>query len=348
MKCVFKDILEIKNGKNQKNVESSDGVYPIYGSGGIMGYADDYICPSDTVIIGRKGNINSPIYVEEPFWNVDTAFGLIANRKYLIAKYLFYFCKKFDFEKLNKAVTIPSLTKSDLLEIKIDLPDKSFQQLIVDRLNTVEKVIELRQRELSQFDNLIKARFVELFGDLADPKCQWKREKLVDVCKNADDIKCGPFGTQLSKDEYCPSGVAVWEISQINNGFATKPIHFLTDEKAHQLGAYSIKSGDIAMSRKGNVGRCAVFPETMEDGIIHSDVLRIRIDNDRLLPIFMMHQLHYSRAVQHQIELVSSGAIMAGINVTKLKKIEVHIPPINLQRRFVAFVAQVDKSKVVA
>ena len=93
MKCVFKDILEIKNGKNQKNVENSDGVYPIYGSGGIMGYADDYICPSDTVIIGRKGNINSPIYVEEPFWNVDTAFGLIANRKYLIAKYLFFFVK---------------------------------------------------------------------------------------------------------------------------------------------------------------------------------------------------------------------------------------------------------------
>ena len=99
------------------------------------------------------------------------------------------------------------------------------------------------------------------------------------------------------------------------------------------------------MSRKGNVGKCAVFPSHFEAGIIHSDVLRIRVDNNRVLPIFMMHQLHYSGAVQHQIELVSSGAIMAGINVTKLKQIFVHIPPMELQERFVAFVEQTDKLK---
>ena len=65
----FKDILEIKNGKNQRAVEDPKGKYPIYGSGGIMGYANDYICHANTVVIGRKGNINKPIYVEEPFWN---------------------------------------------------------------------------------------------------------------------------------------------------------------------------------------------------------------------------------------------------------------------------------------
>ena len=99
------------------------------------------------------------------------------------------------------------------------------------------------------------------------------------------------------------------------------------------------------MSRKGNVGKCAVFPSDFEAGIIHSDVLRIRVDSRCALPVFMMHQLHYSGAVQHQIELVSSGAIMAGINVTKLKQILVHIPPLKLQEQFVAFVEQTDKSK---
>ena len=88
----FKDVLEIKNGRNQRQVENVKGRYPIYGSGGVMGYADDYICEAETVVIGRKGNINSPIFVEEPFWNVDTAFGLVANRKILIPKYLYYFC----------------------------------------------------------------------------------------------------------------------------------------------------------------------------------------------------------------------------------------------------------------
>ena len=137
-KMIFGDVLEIKNGKNQKAVENPKGAYPIYGSGGIMGYADDYICKADTVVIGRKGSINNPIYVEEPFWNVDTAFGLEARQDVLKPRYLYYFCKKFDFERLNKAVTIPSLTKSDLLKIKINLPDIDQQQVVIDKLMKIE------------------------------------------------------------------------------------------------------------------------------------------------------------------------------------------------------------------
>jgi type I restriction enzyme S subunit len=168
---------------------------------------------------------------------------------------------------------------------------------------------------------------------------------LVDICANTDDIKCGPFGTQLSKDEYVDEGIAVWEIPQINTAFETKPTHYLTTEKAKQLSAYSIVPGDIAMSRKGNVGKCAIFPEHYPDGIIHSDVLRIRVDFQKVNPVFMMRQLHYSGAVTRQIDLVSSGAIMAGINVTKLKQIYVHVPPMELQQQFASFVEQVDKSK---
>lgn len=63
----FNDVLEIKNGQNQKRVENPDGKYPIYGSGGIIGYADEYICEANTVIIGRKGSINNPIFVENHF-----------------------------------------------------------------------------------------------------------------------------------------------------------------------------------------------------------------------------------------------------------------------------------------
>ena len=190
-----------------------------------------------------------------------------------------------------------------------------------------------------------QSRFVEMFGNLADPNCKWDKCKLVEACAESDDIKCGPFGTQLNKDEYTDTGVAVWEIPQINTEFKTQPTHFLTEQKAKELDAYSIKPGDIAMSRKGNVGRCAVFPENFEDGIIHSDVLRIRVDKSKIEPEFMMRQLHYNGDVQHQIELVSSGAIMAGINVTKLKQIYVYTPPKELQGQYVEFVRQTDKSK---
>ena len=88
------DVLNIINGRSQKNVIDEKGSYPIYGSGGIMGYANDYICEENTVIIGRKGSINKPIFVKEKFWNVDTAFGLKAKEGLLVPKFLYYFWKR--------------------------------------------------------------------------------------------------------------------------------------------------------------------------------------------------------------------------------------------------------------
>ena len=243
-----------------------------------------------------------------------------------------------------------SLTRAQpkaVAEYPVPVLARAEQDKITIVLNKIASLIEARKQELRRLDELIKARFVEMFGDLADPACKWEKCRLVDACSNSDDIKCGPFGTQLGKDEYTEEGVSVWEIPQINSEFKTLPTHFVTEEKAAALNAYSIIPGDIAMSRKGNVGRCAVFPATFENGIIHSDVLRIRLDKAKVLPEFMMRQLHYSGDIQHQIELVSSGAIMAGINVTKLKQIYVYLPPIDLQGKFVEFIAQVDKSKAV-
>ncbi|WP_399553127.1 restriction endonuclease subunit S [uncultured Streptococcus sp.] len=130
--CKWNEILTIRNGKNQKNVEDNNGQFPIYGSGGIIGYAKDWIVKKNSVIIGRKGNINKPILVRENFWNVDTAFGLEPTLEKINSEYLFYFCQLYNFEKLNKAVTIPSLTKSDLLDISIPLPPLSLQNEFAD------------------------------------------------------------------------------------------------------------------------------------------------------------------------------------------------------------------------
>ncbi|VQE21320.1 type I restriction-modification system, S subunit [Streptococcus pneumoniae] len=135
----WNEILTIRNGKNQKQVEDADGKFPIYGSGGIMGYAKDWIVKKNSVIIGRKGNINKPILVRENFWNVDTAFGLEPVLEKINSEYLFYFCQLYNFEKLNKAVTIPSLTKSDLLNISIPLPPLVLQNEFADFVALVDK-----------------------------------------------------------------------------------------------------------------------------------------------------------------------------------------------------------------
>lgn len=129
----WKEVLEIKSGKNQKDVADINGSYPIYGSGGIIGYSKEYLCPAGTTIIGRKGTINSPLYVNEPFWNVDTAFGLIPSQQ-LVSKYLYYFCCFFNFKALDKSTTIPSLAKRDLENVEMPVPPLDEQSIIVARI----------------------------------------------------------------------------------------------------------------------------------------------------------------------------------------------------------------------
>ena len=304
--------------------------------------------PANTVVMSFKLSIGKTAITSEPMYS-NEAIMSFRDRKLvqLLPEYIYYLLlsKNWD-DGTNKAVMGKTLNKATLSKVKVNIHSMQEQQEIVYVLSQATALIELHQQQLQKLDELVKARFVEMFGDLANPDCQWDSTRLAEACTCSNDIKCGPFGTQLSKDEYTESGVAVWEIPQINNAFQSKPTHFLTPEKATQLGAYSIISGDIAMSRKGNVGKCALFPENFADGIIHSDVLRIRVDKKRVNPIFMLCQLHFSTAVTHQIELVSSGAIMAGVNVTKLKQIYVYVPPKDLQEQFATFVKQIHKSKV--
>lgn len=153
------DVLQVVNGKNQKAVKDENGQYPIYGSGGQMGWASSYICPADTVIIGRKGNINKPIYVSEPFWNVDTAFGLVAKPELLDARYLYHFCKHYDFGKLNTTCTIPSLTRKNIEGILLRLPSLGGQKETAAQLDSILKQIALAQQEIAGLDSLVKSRF---------------------------------------------------------------------------------------------------------------------------------------------------------------------------------------------
>lgn len=136
---IWSNVLKIVNGKNQKAVKSEDGEYLICGSGGAMGRATEYLTNENSVIIGRKGSINKPLLMREKYWNVDTAFGIEPNTKYINVDYLYMFCVFFNFEKLNKAVTIPSLTKTDLLNIEMPIPNILLQNQFADFAHQVDK-----------------------------------------------------------------------------------------------------------------------------------------------------------------------------------------------------------------
>lgn len=343
------EVCLLKAGKfvsaNDISPEYNKGLYPCFGGNGIRGYVADYTHDGEFPLIGRQGALCGNVNLASGKFHATEHAVVVQPKIEMNVHWLYYALNAMNLGQYATGAAQPGLAVSKLETLSIEIPNISEQNKIAQTLYKVEQLVNFRKQQLAKLDELVKARFVEMFGDLVAPQCEYPELKLVDICADADDIKCGPFGTQLNKDEYKAKGVAIWEIPQINSGFSEMPTHFITEEKAAILNAYSIEPGDIAMSRKGNVGKCGLFPKNLKKGIIHSDVLRIRVDKRKVDSCFMMYQLHFSEAVKRQIEMVSSGAIMAGINVTKLKQIKVRIPELENQRMFAAFVERVDQQK---
>ena len=342
MEYIFDEVLEIKNGKNQREVENPEGQYPIYGSGGVMGYADEYICDADAVIIGRKGSINNPIFVTEPFWNVDTAFGLSARRDVLLPRYLFYFCKKFDFERLNKTVTIPSLAKADLLKIKIKLPTIDKQQEIIDKLIKIESVTELRKRELLALDNLIKARFVDMFGNIATGQYKYETRRMGEVAKVGSSHRV--FTTEFVDD-----GIPFYrgtEIGELANGQKPSEPYYISEEHYKRLANDDTrpKVGDLLIPSICNKGQ--VWMVDTEEPFYYKDGRVLCISPNR--EIYDSRYLQYFMRVKTEVEYpkIGSGSTFSEFKIFLLKDFEVLTPPRDIQEEFSSFVEQVNKSKV--
>lgn len=254
-------------------------------------------------------------------------------------KYLKYFLTSDIFHKqfMNTVAGVGgSLVRARPAEVErilIPLPPLTEQKRIAAILDKADQLRQKRQQAIALADDFLRSVFLDMFGDLAFNPYDYQRVSLDSLSVN-DGIKCGPFGTQLGKHEYLAEGVPLWGIKHVNRDFKVETDEYLSAPKAIALKAYSIRPDDIVMTRKGTVGNCHVYPEHMPEGIMHSDLLRIRVDESIIDPYFLSWQLKLSRDVSHQISLISSGAIMAGINVTKLKNIEVYVPELAQQIKF--------------
>ena len=337
MVVAFSDVLEIINGRNQKGVESSAGQYPIYGSGGIMGRATRFLCPPNTVVIGRKGSINKPLYIEEPFWNVDTAFGLVPDQTKLLPRYLFYFCRYFDFEKLNTTVTIPSLTKANLLNIQIKLPSLGEQQYIVNTLNSINTLVGKREEEIKNFDNLIKARFVEMFGKADSNTRHYPVKPLSKISEywngltyKPSDVVDGDNGTLVLRSSNIQNG----SLSFDDNVF----VNCYIKEKQY------VKENDILMcSRNGSarlVGKVALIKGIEKPTSFGAFMMIIRSPYFSYLKVFFETQAFRS-------QLATGTTTINQITGNMLNNVMLPVPDIEAVKEFEKYVEQVDKSKVV-
>ena len=157
------ELVTIQNGRDYKHIAVESGGYAVYGTGGEMARASDYLCPENTIIVGRKGTINNPLLVKEKFWNVDTAFGVIVGEQ-LHYQYFYGFCRMFDFSTLNKQAVLPSTTKADLLKIQIAVPPIELQEQFAAFVEQVDKSKFEIQQSLEKLEILKKSLMQQYFG----------------------------------------------------------------------------------------------------------------------------------------------------------------------------------------
>ncbi|MBU2808762.1 restriction endonuclease subunit S [Acidithiobacillus ferrooxidans F221] len=158
------DIVRIKNGKDHKML--GDGEFPVYGSGGIMRYADTYAYNKPSVLIPRKGSLGNLFFVDVPFWNVDTIFYTEIDEAQIRPKFLYYFLTTAGLGEMNQAGGVPSQTQSVLNELKIPIPPLQIQIEIVKVLDTftgLEAELEARRRQYKYYRDALLT-----FGERTD------------------------------------------------------------------------------------------------------------------------------------------------------------------------------------
>ncbi|MBQ4260036.1 MAG: restriction endonuclease subunit S [Lachnospiraceae bacterium] len=179
------ELVSIKYGKNQKKVLADEGKFPIYGTGGLMGYATEYLYDKPSVLIGRKGTIGKVKYVDHPFWTVDTLFYTIVNTEIVIPKYLYYVMSLVDLNNYNEGTTIPSLRTETLNRLEFDIPSLEEQEMILSCLNPIDEKIKLNNAINNNLEQQVSALYQSWFEDfdLSNGCCpdNWTNKTLSDI-----------------------------------------------------------------------------------------------------------------------------------------------------------------------
>ena len=259
-----------------------------------------------------------------------------------LSRYLMYALrsKRAYIEKTAKGAAQKGIYLGEVGKIDLPAPSITQQETIVGILDKVSAVIQYRQRQLRTLDTLIKARFVEMFGDpVANPK-GWEKRPLSEEA----EIRIGPFGSLLHKEDYISSGHALINPSHIINGRIVPDNDLtLTDDKYEELAPYHLLVGDVVMGRRGEMGRCAVVDRP---GLLcGTGSLLIRTKGD--LSADYIQKIISFPSFKRTIEDMAVGQTMPNLNVPIVSAFQIIKPPKAVQDSYYAFVSQVDKSKVV-
>ena len=304
---------------------------------GLKSFPEGTVILSSRAPIGKVAIAGCEMYCNQGFKN------LICSKK-INNKYLYWFLKgnTVFLNSLGRGATFKELSKSIVSNIEINLPDIVYQKKAVETLEKVSEIIALRKRELSSLDDLIKARFVEMFGDPATNPMKWSETTLGDECFY---IKDGPHKSlpDIGKEN---GGHPFISVRNIVNGYIDfSTARYISDEDyANAIKKCHPEKGDMLYSKGGTTG-IAKLIDIDEEFANWVHVAVLKFDKSKLNGIFFENMLNGDYCFE-QSQRLTKGIANRDLVLSAMAQIKMYRPPMEIQKQFADFVNQVDKSKV--
>ena len=344
MKVKLSDVCERGSSNlKQSDVIDKNGDYPIYGASGYIGNVDFFHQEKKYVAVVKDGaGIGRTMLLPAKSSVIGTMQYLLPKDN-VLAEYLYYVVKYMRLEKYFTGATIPHIYFKDYKNEEFNCVPIEKQLKIVESLKKVERKISNRNQQLAKLDELVKARFVEMFGDSEFNTMQWPTKKLSELCDVGSSKR-------VYQNEQSADGIPFLRISDLNeriDNIEIIPELFISTNKYNELKENGLVPavGDILVTSRGTLGRCYIVRAKDEfyfqDGMISwLSNLNNQITNLYLSQLFSM------AGIQKQIASLQAGSTVAYLSISMLKKLDIMLPPLDLQTEFATFVEQVDKSKV--
>ncbi len=348
MKVKLEDVCERGSSNlKQSDVVDKTGDYPIYGAAGYIGNVDFYHQEKAYVAVVKDGAGIGRTTLHSGKSSVIGTMQYLLPKDNVLPEYLYYVVRYMRLEKYFTGATIPHIYFKDYKNEVFNLEDLDKQREIVLILGKIEKIIDAYKIGLQKLDELIKARFVEMFGDPMSNPMGWVKKKLQQM------VTVEPQnGLYKPQSDYVQdkSGVPILRIDAFYDG---KVMNFGNLKRLIcsevEKERYLLRENDIVINRVNSIeylGKCAHITGMLEDTIFESNMMRFHLDEEQTDAAFITHLL-CSKYIHNQILRTAKKAVnQASINQKDVLGFEVYVPPLDMQRQFVAFVTEVDKSKV--
>ena len=304
--------------------------------------AGDALAEGEIVAI-PWGGTPSVKYFKGKFVTGDNRIATSSKPNELLNKYLYYFLlgnlKEISTYYRGAGLKHPAMR--DILNMKISYPDMEKQAQIIAQFDLLQEIIDKRKRQMAELDNLIKARFVELFGTLENPVQKFKRATLKELCTKITDGKHGGCTQEEGTERYF---VGAREIYDNIVHYDTAPeINLAEFEKDYKR--CNVEIGDFLIVNTGaTIGKSAIATDPRTKcTLLQKSVALLKVKRELLNPVF----LQYCYKVNEKMYKVESASAQPNLLLSKINSTEIYVPPIGLQEQFSAFVEQTDKSKVV-